>query len=419
MSTLTDAFEVLRREVLLHVEQHGLDPAADADRIEARAAEAVASYQRRAHLGDGEPLHDPGGTVRRLVDALTRFGALTDLLARGDVEEVFIEGAHVRFIDAEGRLRTLSAPTTEEENRQVVERLLASTARRLDAASPLTQARVLGGRARLTAAIPPISEGLSATIRRRTLRRDTLASLSAAGSMEPAAAAFLWGVMQGPVRLLVSGPPGAGKTSLLGALLAAAPGDRCVRCCEEIRELAVPLTHGAYYETRPPGLDGGAEISLRDLVKFVLAMRPDVIVVGEVRGSEAFELTRAANAGCGLLCTIHANHARAALDALVHAAVMAGENVTEQALRDVFASTIDFVVHCELRQDSAGLRRRVSEIIAVVPSLHGGFSTEPVFQRANPAAPLTWTGFLPVEGTDARLPGMRLRDLATGSVTPW
>ena len=420
-AAVTDVFDRLRHQVLQQVEQHGLDPAVDAGTIEAHAAEAVAAYQRRAHLGEGAALHDPAQTVRRLVDAITRFGALTELLERTDVEEVFIEGHHVRFIDSEGRIRTLAAPTTEEENRQIVERLLAATPRRLDAASPMTQARVLAGRARLTAAIPPISERLSATIRRHTLRRDTLASLSAHGSVDPAAAAFLWGLMQGPVRLLVSGPPGAGKTSLLGALLAAAPGDHCIRCCEEIRELAVPLPHGAYYETRPPGMDGGSEVTLRDLVKFVLAMRPDLIVVGEVRGAEAFELTRAANAGCGLLCTIHANHARGALDALVHAAVMAGENVTEQALREVFAAAIDVVVHCELRHGADGLRRRVSEIIAVVPSLHGGFSTEPIFQRAHADAPLSWTGVLPpdTDRIEARLPGLSLRGLASGSVTPW
>lgn len=422
MNRVADTFEQLRHEVLRQVEEQGLDPEADVARIEAHADDAVRAYQRRAHLGEGPPLHDPVGTVRRIVAAITRYGALTELLERTDVEEIFIEGAQVRFIDAEGRTRTLSAPTTEEENRQVVARLLGDTSRRLDASTPLTQARVLDGRARLTAAIPPVSERLSATIRRHTLRRDTLATLCAGGALDTPAAAFLWGLMQGPSRLLVSGPPGAGKTSLLGALLAAVPGDRCIRSCEEIRELAVPLVHGAYYETRPPALDGGAEITLRDLLKFVLAMRPDLIVVGEVRGAEAFELTRAANAGCGLVCTIHANHARGALDALVHAAVMAGENVSEPALRAVFAAGIDAVAHCEVRQSADhGLRRRVAEIIAVVPSLHGGFSTEPVFRRADFDGPLEWTGYVPVglESVEARLGGPTLRDLASGAVTPW
>jgi len=422
-----DAFEVLRREVLAHVEQEGLDPAVDTDAIHTHAAEAVARYQQAAHLGDGRALRDPATTVHRLMAAVTRYGPLTDLLERDDIEEVFIEGAQVRYLDGQGRLRTLEAPTSARENLQIIERLLAATPRRLDAATPLTQARVLDGSARLTAAIPPVSQSLSATIRRHTLRRDTLISLAEGGSMEPAAAAFLWGLMQGPVRLLVSGPPGAGKTSLLSALLAAAPGDHCIRCCEEIRELSVPLTHGAFYETRPPALDGGAEITLRDLVKFVLAMRPDVIVVGEVRGAEAFELTRAANAGCGVACTIHANHARGALDALVHAAVMAGENVTEAALRNVFAASIDVVAHVELRaadatQGRSAVQRRVTEIIAVVPSLHGDFSTEPVFRRATFDQPLEWTGFLPpqIDRLQRRLPrGFTLQGLASGAVSPW
>jgi pilus assembly protein CpaF len=421
-----DAFDALRAEVLAAIDERGLDPAADTESVRAVAAAAVTRYQRGAHLGEAVPLHDPDATAERLVRAIVSFGPLSELLARPDVEEVFIEGARVSYIDGQGRLRVLTAPTTAQENQRIVERLLAATPRRLDASSPLVQARVLDGQARLTAAIPPISAALSATLRRHTLRRDTLPSLAASRSLEPAAAAFLWGVMQGPVRLLVSGPPGAGKTSLLAALLAAAPGDRCVRCCEEIRELTVPLTHGAFYETRPPGLDGRTEISLRDLVKFVLAMRPDLIVVGEVRGAEAFELTRAANAGCGLACTIHANHARGALDALVHAAVMAGENVTEEALRAVFAATIDVVVHVELRQPEPGgarqsLRRRVTEIIGIVPSLHGDFSTEPIFTRAAFDAPLEWTGFVPADARlDSRLPsGTTLRQLADGSVSPW
>src|SRR4029078_3301686 len=123
--------------------------------------------------------------------------------------------------------------------------------------------------------------------------------------------------------------------------------------------------HGAYYETRPPALDGSGEIPLRQLVKFVLAIRPDRIVVGEVRGAEAFELTRAINAGCGFVCTVHANSAPEALHALVNAALMAGENVTERVVQRVFSSALDLVVHVE-RHDvpgaGAGLRGRVTAI---------------------------------------------------------
>jgi pilus assembly protein CpaF len=291
------AYDAIRQEVLRRVEADALDTG-DLEAVRAAVAETVEAYQRRAHLGDQAALRDPADMVQRVLRSITAFGPLTDLLARPDVEEVFIEGHQVTYIDASGRLQGLRAPTTEAENRAVVERLLASTNRALDTANPLVQARVLQGTARLTAAIEPVAESLSATLRRHTLRRDTLSSLVERGSLTPPAAAFLWAVMQATSSILVSGPPGAGKTSLLSACLAAIPTNRCIRCCEEIRELAVPLTHGSYYEARPSGPDGSAEVSLRDLVKFCLAMRPDHLVVGEVRGAEAWELSRAVNAGC-------------------------------------------------------------------------------------------------------------------------
>jgi Flp pilus assembly CpaF family ATPase len=128
-------------------------------------------------------------------------------------------------------------------------------------------------------------------------------------------------------------------------------------------------------------------------------MRPDRIVVGEVRGAEAFELSRAVNAGCGFLCTVHANSAAEALDALVNAALMAGENVTERVVRKVFSESLDVVVHVD-RDDlvvgeSATLRRQVMEIAAVVPALRDDFTVEPLFVREGLGSPLVWTGALP------------------------
>ncbi|HXF36784.1 MAG TPA: ATPase, T2SS/T4P/T4SS family [Actinomycetota bacterium] len=315
-------------------------------------AEAVEEYQRLAHVGEARPLRSAPEMVDRLIRSISGFGALTELLADPHVEQIFIEGARVSYQDASGRLRALQQPATEEELRHVVDRLLAPTGRHLDARNPLVQARVLErsewGRARLTASIPPISEHLSAHSRKYVLRYETLRSLVDRGSLTPQAAGFLWAVMQTRARVVVSGPPYAGKTTLLGALLAAVPPARCIRSCEESRELAVPLTHGSYYEQRPPALDGSGAVTLRDLVKFVLATSPDLIVVGEVRSAEAWELVRAVNAGCGFAVTVHANSARDALTALVNMALMAGENVTEPVVRSVFASAIDFVVHLGL-----------------------------------------------------------------------
>jgi pilus assembly protein CpaF len=396
---ITDAYDAIRRDVHARIERRRLRTETDLDEIRAEVDRAVEGYQRIARLGEEIPLVDPGEMSDRVLRSITDLGALTELLARRDVEEIFIEGARVSYLDGSGRLRGLAVPTSEEENRQVVERLLAVTERQLNTKHPMVQARVLGGTARLTAAIPPVGDQLSATLRRYVVRNVTLDDLVDRDSLTPEAAAFLRLLMQLRSRVAVSGEPGAGKTTLVAALLAAAPPGHCVRACEEIRELAVPITHGSYYEVRPPALDGTGEISLRDLVKFVLAMRPDRIVVGEVRGAEAFELSRAVNAGCGFLCTVHANSAAEGLDALVNA-VMAGENVTERIVRKVFSASLDVVIHLDrddvVSSESDAIRRRVMEIAAVVPALRDDFTVEPLFVRTSIGGPLRWTGVLPV-----------------------
>jgi pilus assembly protein CpaF len=411
-----DAYDEIRRGALARIERRRLRIDTDGEHVRTEVEQAVDDYQRRAHLGDAVPLGDPRDMVDRVLRSVTDFGPLSELLARADVEEIFVEGARVSYLDATGRLRGLTVPTTEDENRRILDRMLATTDRQLNAKHPIVQARVLGGSARLTAAIPPIADRVSATLRRYIVRDVSLADLVARDALSAEAAAFLRAVMQVRSRVAISGEPGAGKTTLAAALLAAAPAGHCVRCCEEIREIAVPLTHGAYYEVRPPSLDGGGEISLRELVKFTLAMRPDRIVVGEVRGAEAFELTRAVNAGCGFLCTVHANSAPDALNALVNAALMAGENVTEHIVRKVFSEALDLVVHVDrddVTHGADGIRRQVTEITAVSASLTDGFTCEPIFVRRDVGRPLEWTGAVParLEARVARaLPG-GLRDV--------
>ena len=303
---------------------------------------------------------------------------------------------------------------------------MTSTDRRLDASNPIAQARILNGTARLTAVIPPVGDRLSATIRRYSLRRQTLESLVSLGSLTDPAAAFLSAAMRANASVVVSGQPGAGKTSFLSALISAVPIEHCIRACEEVRELHVPLIHGSYYEARPASLDGGGEITLRDLVKTTLAMRPDLIVVGEVRGAEAFELTRAVNAGCGMACTVHANSAADALEALVNAALMAGENVPERVVRKVFSSSIDLVVHLDRETDSStgATKRETMEIRAVVPALHEDFSSESIFARESIGRPLAWTGALPPTDLSRRIERVlrkdeTLRSLLDGSAQEW
>lgn len=419
-------YEKLRREALAQIDETGIDPTSQPGEVRALLETTVDDYQRKAHLGEGRSLTDPVLTVDRLMRSLTGRGPLSELLSRDDVEEVFVEGDQVSYIQSGGSLRASEVPTTESENRQVIEHLMSSTDRRLDAANPVAQARVLNGSARLTVVIPPVGDRLSATVRKYALRRQTLDSLVSLGSLTKAAADFLTLAMRASASVLVSGPPGSGKTSFLSALIATSPIDHCIRCCEEVRELHVPLVHGSYYEARPPSLDGTGEISLRDLVKVTLAMRPDLIVVGEVRGAEAFELTRAVNAGCGMACTIHANSAADALEALVNAALMAGENIPERVVRKVFSNSIDLVVHLE--RDTApsqgGVRRETMEVLAVVPALHEDFSTEALFARPEMGGALEWTGALPHQALADRLRraipvGVQLSDVMRDGVTEW
>ena len=240
MTGATNAYEEIRSDVLAHLERAKLDPKTNLDGVRQAVVDTVEGYQVRAHLGEGRALRDPHDMVGRVLTSITGYGPLTELLTRPEIEEVFIEGSRVSYLDALGHLQGLSIPTSEAENRQIIDRLLATTQRHLDSQNPIVQARVLDGKARLSAAIPPVADRLSATIRRHILRKESIHSLVERGSLTPAAASFLWATMQTTTSTVVAGPPGAGKTSLLAALISAVPTNHCIRCCEEIRELPFP-----------------------------------------------------------------------------------------------------------------------------------------------------------------------------------
>lgn len=419
-----DAYAAIREQVVDLLEERRIPLGGDVEAVRAVVQEVVKNYQARAHLGAGRALADPSAMAVQVLASVTDFGPLAELFARPDIEEIFIEGDEVAYIDGQGRLQGMTMPTTQAENLQTVERLLSTGERHLDAKSPIVQARILGGEARLTACIPPVADVLSATIRKHTMRRETLSSLVERGTLSAPAAGYLRACMQANTSTMIAGAPGTGKTTLTSAAIASIPSHHCIRVCEEIRELNVPILHGQYYEARPQSLDGTGEITLRHLVKFILGMRPDIIIVGEVRGAEAFELTRAVNAGTGFLCTVHANSAGEALEAIVNAAIMAGENVGIDIVRKVFSSSIDTVVHLDRENinkvdPDAGLRRQVMEIVSVEPSLsQDQFTTAPVFLREGGFGhELKWTGVMPhaVDRIERNLPrGMTLQGILSG-----
>jgi pilus assembly protein CpaF len=437
--THPSAYDQIRATVLRWIEDQRVDPANEAA-IRHRTEEAIRQWQRSAAASERRGLGDVDAVAERVVRSITGFGPLSGLFDAPGIEEIEIEGDLVMYVDASGRRQTLVAPTTEEENHQAIDRLLAATQRHLDTQNPLVHARVLGGRARLSAAIPPIADKLSCTVRFHQLRNESLASMVRRGSLTWPAAGFLWAIAQTRLSLVISGPPFAGKTSMLGAVLAAVPPQRRIRVVEDTRELIDERPTISYLEARARSLAGEGEISLRDLIKFVLKMRPDYIVVGEVLGAEAFEIVRAVNAGCGFACTVHANSARDALTALVNAAIMAGENVRSSDVREVLASSIKYVMHLEVQEGeaaapgsagigarapvprSAGLLRQAREIIELVPSLHDDFSHEVLFRREALGKPLVWTGTMPhhAEVVDRALPrGLSVAGILEGRVSPF
>ena len=427
MPSPTSVAEQLWERVRDQVGDERLDPEVNRERVAQLAADVVGQYGREAAVGAATPLADANGMLSRLVRLVCDYGPLTAPIEDPSTEEILIEDDAV-FIVADGRLRGLAEPTSTAINRHVVNKLLQQTSVSLDPESPLIQAQVLGGRARLTAAGPPVIDegGISATLRFYTERRVNLDFLVERASLTAAAANFLTLVMWALGRVVVSGPPAAGKTTALAALLSAIRENHCVRVAEEYPELHLTTRYGRPYRCwQGNGADGA--ITLRDLVKFVLGMRANFIVIGEVRSSESYELIRAMRAGTGFGCTLHANSAEEALEALVTTALGAGPNIDRRFLRESFAAGVDVVVHVEhddpnLVAEGEPYRRQVTDIALVVPQLFedGRFSLQHVFERKGGlGSPLVWTGLPLPEAFAQRLErvlpkGRTMRQVLTG-----
>jgi pilus assembly protein CpaF len=373
-------------------------------------------------LGDTEVLSN----LRMLQTELTGVGILEPLLRAEGTTDVLVTAPDAVWVDDGNGLRRSSIRFADEDAvRRLAQRLASSVGRRLDEAQPWVDGQLTGVAAgqftvRLHAMLAPIASG-GTCLSLRVLRPATqdLATLTHSGAIAGEAATLLDGIIAARLAFLVSGGTGAGKTTLLAATLGEVSPEERIICVEDAAELEPRHPHLVKLVARSANVEGVGEITVRNLMRQALRMRPDRIVVGEVRGAEAFELTRAVNAGCGFLCTVHANSANDALNALVNAALMAGENVTERIVRKVFTEALDLVVHLD-RDDvpqraDASVRRQIREISAVLPSIGDTDICEPLFVRAGLGRPLEWTGALPAaleERMDRALPGgLRVRTL--------
>ena len=330
----------------------GAEPGATLD-VEVRAlVEAEAAL-----LGPG----DREALVARVLRDTIGLGPLEELLADPDVEEVMVNGPDRVYVERGGQIEAVEARfADEEELRNAIERILAPLGRRIDELSPMVDARLADG-SRVNAVIPPLAiDGPALSIRRFGASRPGPRELLELGTLSEAQLARLEAAVGARRSVLISGGTGSGKTTLLNALSGfVAPGERLVTI-EDAAELRLQRRHVVRLESRPAGIEGRGEVSVRDLLRNALRMRPDRIVIGEVRGAEALDLLTALNTGHrGALSTLHANSPADALARLETLALMAGVGLPHEAIATQIRRGIDLVVQLERRGDGA---RRVTEI---------------------------------------------------------
>ncbi len=307
---------------------------------------------------------DREALVARVLRDTVGLGPLEDLLADPEVEEVMVNGPDRVFVERGGRILPADvAFAGEEELRNAIERILAPLGRRIDELSPMVDARLADG-SRVNVVIPPLAiDGPALSIRRFGVRRPGPRELVELGTLGEAELALLERAVAERRSVLVSGGTGSGKTTLLNALSAfIGEGERVVTI-EDAAELRLRQRHVVRLESRPASVEGRGEVTIRDLLRNALRMRPDRIVIGEVRGAEALDLLTALNTGHdGALSTVHANSPADALARLETLALMAGLGLPHEAIAAQVRRGVDLVVQLERRPDGA---RRVVEIAEV------------------------------------------------------
>jgi pilus assembly protein CpaF len=357
--------------------------------------------RRRAQAAAGEPQDDgPEAAIRSLVDeraAILRrplreriadlvfrdtvgLGPLEELLRDPKVEEVMVNGADRVFVERGGRIEpTDVAFASEQILRDTIERILAPLGRRVDELSPMADARLADG-SRVNVVLPPLAvDGPVVSIRRFAVERPGPDRLVELGTMPPHVRDLLADAVRRRRSIVVSGGSGSGKTTLLNALSSfIAPGERVITI-EDAAELRLQQPHVVRLESRPASVEGRGEVPIRDLLRNALRMRPDRIVIGEVRGAEALDLLTALNTGHrGALSTLHANSPADALRRLEVLALLSGVGLPHEAIREQVGQGIDVIVHLTRTADGARLVTQLAEVVRIA----GGVGTRELYAAA-------------------------------------
>jgi pilus assembly protein CpaF len=365
-----DDLAVALRERLIERARAGESGAAGLD------AEVRALVEREAGSLPGD---ERDALCRRVLLLATGLGPLEPLLSDPSVDEVMVNGPGEVYVERSGRIEPTGVSFSgEAELMHAIERILAPLGRRVDEASPLCDARLADG-SRVNVVIPPLAlDGPCLTVRRFRHEGYSLRELVELGTLPGEVAELLALCVAARAAVLVSGGTGSGKTTTLGALSGAIPGEDRIVTIEDAAELRLRQRHVVRLESRPANVEGRGEVTIRQLVVNALRMRPDRIVVGEVRGPEALDMLQALNTGHdGSLTTVHANSPADALRRIETLALMAGVGLPHAAIRDQVASALDLVVHQARLPNGSRVVDSVSEVLRVA----GGAGTRELWTR--------------------------------------
>ena len=404
---ISRAVSLLESEVRELVRTRGLDPAREGPAsVERLIDEVLDEYEARVATSNLPRIEDRESIRKTVLDKVAGFGELQRFLDDPTVEEIWINGPGRVFCAQAGRHVLTNVVLDGEEVRALVERMLRASGRRLDLSTPFVDATLTDG-SRLHVAIPDITRRhWAVNIRKFILKAHRLDELVRLGSLSEQSARFLTGAVQAGLNIVVAGATQAGKTTMLNCLAAAIPPNQRVITCEEVFELQVGLPDVVSMQTRQMNLEGRGEIDLRRLIIEALRMRPNRIIVGEVRHREALDLLVALNSGLPGMTSIHANSALEALVKLTTLPLLAGENVSHRFVVPTVASSLDLIVHLGARNG----KRVTLEVLGVTGRVEGdSIETVSLFERAS--NDLRWTGHLPPALDRFEAAGLNAREL--------
>lgn len=374
---VSDALTLIANRVRERITIDGVDLTENRDRAEHYVRDEVRRYSERALGGTLPPIGDEQLATKEVLAGIVGFGPIQPLLDDPTIEEIWINAPDRVHIARSGVSERVDITLTETGLKDLVERMLATSGRRIDLSNPFADASLPDG-SRLHVASPAVTgRHLSVNIRKFMKRINSLARLVELGTLTDDSADYLAAAVGAGKNVLVTGATHSGKTTMLGALLATAGDNERIITVEETFELQISAIDHVALQCRQSSLEGTGEVTLRRLIKEALRMRPDRLVVGEVREAEALDLLIALNSGIPGMCSIHANSARDALRKLCTLPLLAGRNIDSSFVVPAVASCIDVVVFC--RTTDSG-DRRVHEIIELTGNIvDGEIETTPAF----------------------------------------